>query len=69
MAILLHALAALVLGNFRFASFLERAHSGIQIASLIQPSNPQRRNPLLSHWVWDSWIRKLFFSIFGFDST
>jgi hypothetical protein len=32
MAILLHALAALVLGNFRFASFLERAHSGIQIA-------------------------------------
>ena len=23
-----HALAALVLGDFRFASFLERAHSG-----------------------------------------
>jgi hypothetical protein len=27
MAILLHALAALVLGNFRLASFLKRAHS------------------------------------------
>jgi hypothetical protein len=26
MATLLHALAALVLGNFRFASFFERAH-------------------------------------------
>jgi hypothetical protein len=31
MATLLHALAALVLGNFRFASFLERAHSGFRI--------------------------------------
>ncbi len=31
MAILLHALAALVLGNFRLASFFERAHSGFQI--------------------------------------
>jgi hypothetical protein len=31
MATLLHALAALVLGNFRFASFLERAHSGFLI--------------------------------------
>ena len=31
MATLLHALAALVLGNFRFASFFERAHSGFQI--------------------------------------
>ena len=31
MAILLHALAALVLGNFRFASFFERAHSDLQI--------------------------------------
>jgi len=30
-ATLLHALAALVLGNFRFASFFERAHSGFQI--------------------------------------
>ena len=28
MATLLHALAALVLGNFRLASFFERAHSG-----------------------------------------
>jgi hypothetical protein len=27
----LHALAALVLGNFSFASFLERAHSDFQI--------------------------------------
>jgi hypothetical protein len=27
----LHALAALVLGNFRFASFLERAHLDFQI--------------------------------------
>jgi hypothetical protein len=27
----LHAFAALVLGNFRFASFLERAHSDFQI--------------------------------------
>ena len=31
MATLLHALAALVLGNFRLASFFERAHSGFQI--------------------------------------
>ena len=31
MAILLHALAALVLGNFRLASFFERAHSGFRI--------------------------------------
>ena len=31
MATLLHALAALVLGNFRFASFFERAHSDFQI--------------------------------------
>jgi hypothetical protein len=31
MATLLHALAALVLGNFRFASFFERAHSVFQI--------------------------------------
>jgi hypothetical protein len=31
MATLLHALAALVLGNFRFASFFEGAHSGFQI--------------------------------------
>jgi hypothetical protein len=31
MATLLHAFAALVLGNFRFASFFERAHSGFQI--------------------------------------
>jgi hypothetical protein len=30
-ATLPHALAALVLGNFRFASFLERAHSVFQI--------------------------------------
>lgn len=27
----LHALAALMLGNFRFASFLKRAHSNFQI--------------------------------------
>jgi hypothetical protein len=31
MATLLHTLAALVLGNFRFASFFERAHAGFQI--------------------------------------
>ena len=31
MAILPHALAALVLGNFRLASFFERAHSGFRI--------------------------------------
>ena len=31
MAILLHALAAFVLGNFRLTSFFERAHSGFQI--------------------------------------
>lgn len=31
MATLLHALAALVLGNFRFASFFERAHSDLRI--------------------------------------
>jgi hypothetical protein len=31
MAILFHALAALVLGNLRFASFFERAHSVFQI--------------------------------------
>ena len=31
MATLLHALAALVLGNFRFAPFFERAHSVFQI--------------------------------------
>jgi hypothetical protein len=31
MTILLHALAALVFGNLRFASFFERAHSGFQI--------------------------------------
>jgi len=30
-ATLLHALAALVFSNFRFASFFERAHSGFQI--------------------------------------
>lgn len=34
MATLLHALAALVLGNFRFASFFERAHSDFQIREL-----------------------------------
>jgi hypothetical protein len=28
---LLHALAALVLRNFRFTSFFERAHSGLLI--------------------------------------
>jgi len=33
MAILLHALAALVLGNLRFASFFERAHSSFRFAS------------------------------------
>jgi hypothetical protein len=33
MATLLHALAALVLGNFRFASFFERSHSGFRFAS------------------------------------
>ena len=32
MAILLHALAAFVLGNFRLASFLKRAHLGFQIS-------------------------------------
>jgi hypothetical protein len=31
MTTLLHALAALVLGDFRFASFFERAHSVFQI--------------------------------------
>src|SRR5205823_9135894 len=31
MAILPHALAALVLGNLRLASFFERAHSGFRI--------------------------------------
>ena len=31
MAILPHALAALVFGNLRLGSFLERAHSGFQI--------------------------------------
>ena len=40
MATLLHALAALVLGNFRFASFFERAHSDFQI-----------REPGLNHLI------------------
>jgi hypothetical protein len=48
MATLLHALAALVLGNFRFASFFERAHSGFSDSrARIQPSNPPRCNSLL----------------------
>lgn len=48
MATLLHALAALVLGNFRFASFFERAHSGFSDSRAgIQPSNPPRCNSLL----------------------
>ncbi len=48
MATLLHALAALVLGNFRFASFFERAHSGFPDSRAgIQPSNPPRCNSLL----------------------
>jgi hypothetical protein len=47
MAILLHALAALVLGNLRFASFFERAHSGFRFASRIQPSNALWCNSLL----------------------
>ena len=48
MATLLHALAALVLGNFRLASFFERAHSGFSDCEPgIQPSNPPRCNLLL----------------------
>ena len=48
MATLLHALAALVLGNFRFASFFERAHSGFSDSRAgIQPSNSPRCNSLL----------------------
>ena len=34
MAVLLHALATLVLGNFCLASFFERAHSDLQIRHL-----------------------------------
>ena len=50
MATLLHALAALVLGNFRFASFFERAHSGFSDSRAgIQPSNPARCNLLLCY--------------------
>jgi len=48
MATLLHALAALVLGNFRFASFFERAHSGFSDSRVgIKPSNSPRCNSLL----------------------
>jgi hypothetical protein len=48
MPVRLHALAPLVLGNFRLASFLERAHSDFQIRGvLIQPSNAPRCNLVL----------------------
>ena len=48
MTTLLHALAALVLGNFRFASFFERAHSDFSDSrARIQPSNPPRCNSVL----------------------
>jgi hypothetical protein len=50
MATLLHALAALVLGNFRFASFFERAHSGFQIRE-------PRFNHLIRHLAITSLLR------------
>jgi hypothetical protein len=49
MATLLHALAALVLGNFRFASFFERAHSDFSDSRAgIEPSNPPGCNNLFA---------------------
>jgi hypothetical protein len=52
MATLLHALAALVFGNFRFASFFERAHSVFQIR---EPGF----NHLIRHVAITSLIRRL----------
>jgi hypothetical protein len=55
MATLLHALAALVFGDFRFASFFERAHSECSDSrGAIQPSNPLLRNSLLCCGIQDS---------------
>jgi hypothetical protein len=55
MATLLHALAALVLGNFRFASFFERAHSDfLDSRAAIQPSNPLGCNSLLCCGIEDT---------------
>jgi len=39
-----HPFAALVLGNFRFPSFLERAHSNFEILIRIQPLKLRRCN-------------------------
>jgi hypothetical protein len=47
MAILFHALAALVLGNFRLASFLKRAHSDLDFEIPIQPLNTRPCNLVL----------------------
>src|SRR4029450_11856348 len=44
-----HALAALMLRNFRFASFFERAHSDFQNSRVpIQPSDALQCNPVLA---------------------
>ena len=44
-----HALAALMLGNFRFTSFLERAHSDFSNLRVpIQPSDALQCNPVLT---------------------
>jgi hypothetical protein len=49
MTTLLHTLAALVLGNFRFTSFFKRAHSGFQI-----------REPGFNHLI--GWVATHFFA-------
>ena len=49
MPIRFHALAALMLGNFRFTSFLERAHSDFSNSRVpIQPSDALPCNPVLT---------------------
>ena len=49
MPIRFHALTALMLGNFRFTSFLERAHSDFSDLRVpIQPSDALQCNPVLT---------------------
>ena len=59
-ATLLHALAALVFSNFRFASFFERAHSGFQICE-------GRFNHLICRVATDFFTAGLRISNLSFD--
>ena len=60
MPMCLHALAALVLGNFRFASFLKRAHSDFRdLRVLIQPLVALQRNSVLVLWCLRNRVLRL----------